>query len=51
MPSGAYLSAPSARSKAATRADGFDDAKVSKEAQDDRVASTLWERSAAAVGL
>ena len=51
VPSGSYLSAPSATSKAATRADGFDAARVSTEAQDDAKAARLWERSAEVVGL
>ena len=51
VPSGSYLSAPSATSKAASRADGFGDATVSKEARDDALAARLWERSAEVVGL
>ena len=49
--SGSYFSAPSATSKASTRADGFDDAPVSKEAQDEALAAKLWEASMEAVGL
>jgi len=51
VPSGSYLSAASATSKAATRAEGFDEAQVSKEARDDALAARLWERSAEVVGL
>jgi len=51
VPSGSYLSAPSATSAAASRADGFGDAAVSKEARDDALAARLWERSAEVVGL
>ena len=51
MPSGSYLSAPSATSTAATVADGFDAAPVSAEASDDDLAARLWERSAEVVGL
>ena len=51
VPSGSYLSAPAATSKAATRAEGFEDARVSKEAQDDALAAALWLRSAELVGL
>ncbi len=51
IPSGSYLSAPSPRSKAATKADGFADANVSVEARNEGVAARLWEKSAAAVGL
>ena len=49
--SGAYLSAPNAKSQATTIADGFSDAPVSKEAQDEALAARLWERSAAIVGV
>mmetsp|Transcript_61920 Transcript_61920/g.110091 ORF Transcript_61920/g.110091 Transcript_61920/m.110091 type:complete len:153 (+) Transcript_61920:3-461(+) len=51
VPSGSYLSAPAATSKAATRAEGFDMAQISKEASDDALAAKLWESSAQAVGL
>ena len=51
VPSGSYLSAPSATSTAATDADGFDAAPVSAEASDDDLAARLWERSAEVVGL
>ena len=51
VPSGSYLSAPAATSTAATKAEGFDDAAVSEEAQDDALAARLWERSAQLVGL
>ena len=49
--SGEYLSAPSATSKAASKADGFDVANISKEARDAALAARLWERSAALVGI
>ena len=48
---GSYLSAPAATSKAATRAEGFDDTPVSKEAQDEALAAALWRRSSELVGL
>jgi len=51
VPSGTYLSAASATSRAATRAEGFGDAKISKEASDDDLAARLWERSSAVVGV
>lgn len=51
VPSGSYLSAPAATSKATTRADGFDAAQISKEARDDALAKRLWELSAQVVGL
>ena len=51
VPSGSYLSAASATSKASTRAEGFEQAAISREAQDDVVAARLWERSAEVVGL
>jgi len=51
VPSGSYLSAPSATSRATNKADGFGDARVSTEAQDDALAARLWERSAEVVGL
>ena len=44
-PSGSYFSAPSATSQATSRADGFDSAPISKEAQDDGLARKLWERT------
>ena len=46
VPSGSYLSAASATSQATTRSDGFDQAQISTEAQDDALAKLLWERSA-----
>ena len=46
VPSGSYLSAPSATSTATCREEGFDAAAVSTEAQDDALAARLWERSA-----
>ena len=49
--SGEYLSAPSATSKAASKADGFDNANISKEARDAALAARLWERSAELVGV
>ena len=51
VPSGSYFSAPSATSKAATVADGFAAARVSKEALDDELAPKLWERSLEVVAL
>jgi len=51
VPSGSYLSAAAATSKATTLAEGFATATVSKEARDDGLASRLWERSAEVVGL
>ena len=51
VPSGSYFSAPSATSKAASRADGFEDAKVSAEALDDELAARLWDASSRVVGL
>ena len=51
VPSGSYLSAPNAKSQATTRADGFGDAAVSKEARNDDLATRLWERSALEAGL
>ena len=51
VPSGSYLSAASATSKAITRSEGFDEAPVSKEARDEALAARLWERSAEVLGL
>ncbi|EOD11235.1 hypothetical protein EMIHUDRAFT_76865 [Emiliania huxleyi CCMP1516] len=51
VPPGSYLSAPAATSAAATVADGFGPAAVSREAQDKELAARLWERSSAVVGL
>lgn len=51
VPSGSYYSAPAATSKAATRADGFEDATVSAEARDGALASKLWDASLQVVGL
>jgi len=51
VPSGSYLSTASPTSQAASRAEGFDEANISKEAQDDALAARLWERSAEIVGL
>ena len=48
--SGEYLSAATG-SAAVTKADGFDGAVVSAEAQDDAKCEKLWELSAKAVGL
>lgn len=48
--SGEYLSAATG-STAVTKADGFDEAVVSAEAQDEAKCEKLWELSAKAVGL
>ena len=40
-----------ATSKAASKADGFDVANISKEARDAALAARLWERSAELVGV
>ena len=51
VPSGSYLAAASATSRATTRSEGFEEAQVSDEARDDDLAARLWERSADVVGL
>eukprot|EP00316_Scyphosphaera_apsteinii_P023657 CAMPEP_0119336224 /NCGR_PEP_ID=MMETSP1333-20130426/91356_1 /TAXON_ID=418940 /ORGANISM="Scyphosphaera apsteinii, Strain RCC1455" /LENGTH=333 /DNA_ID=CAMNT_0007346981 /DNA_START=45 /DNA_END=1046 /DNA_ORIENTATION=+ len=51
VPHGSYFSAPAATSRATSRAEGFKEAKISKEANDDALAARLWERSAQLVGL
>mmetsp|Transcript_10440 Transcript_10440/g.30683 ORF Transcript_10440/g.30683 Transcript_10440/m.30683 type:complete len:347 (-) Transcript_10440:95-1135(-) len=50
VPPGAYYSAE-VGSKAATKADGFGPAAISKEASSDALAAQLWDRSAEIVGL
>eukprot|EP00550_Attheya_septentrionalis_P002125 CAMPEP_0198290808 /NCGR_PEP_ID=MMETSP1449-20131203/8539_1 /TAXON_ID=420275 /ORGANISM="Attheya septentrionalis, Strain CCMP2084" /LENGTH=326 /DNA_ID=CAMNT_0043989357 /DNA_START=47 /DNA_END=1027 /DNA_ORIENTATION=+ len=50
IPSGSFVSAPGG-SRAITKADGFQDHPVSEEAQNDALASQLWEASAKVVGL
>ena len=50
VPSGSYLSTK-ATSKATTVEEGFEQAQVSKEAQDDKLAARLWQRSAEAVSI
>mmetsp|Transcript_34979 Transcript_34979/g.76514 ORF Transcript_34979/g.76514 Transcript_34979/m.76514 type:complete len:349 (+) Transcript_34979:212-1258(+) len=51
VPSGSYLSAHKATSKAVSVADGFASAVISKEAMDEDLASRLWEKSAEVIGL
>jgi light-dependent protochlorophyllide reductase len=50
VPSGSYFSAK-VGSKAATKADGFDQDGISKEASNDELATKLWERSMEIVQL
>ena len=50
VPTGSYFSAK-VGSKAATRADGFDNDVVSNEASNDDLAAKLWDRSIEIVGL
>jgi protochlorophyllide reductase len=50
VPSGSYFSAD-VGSKAATKADGFDDTTVSTEASDDALAARLWDLSTNIVGV
>jgi light-dependent protochlorophyllide reductase len=50
VPSGSYFSAD-VGSKAATKADGFQQGDISKEGSDDVLAASLWDLSAKIVGL
>jgi protochlorophyllide reductase len=50
VPPGSYLSAPTG-AVGASRKDGFVDAPVSCDAQDDALAARLWESSVRAIGL
>jgi light-dependent protochlorophyllide reductase len=50
VPTGSYFSAE-VGSKAATRADGFDNDDVSKEASNDKLAAKLWDRSLEILGM
>ena len=50
VPTGSYFSAE-VGSKAATKADGFDQAGISVEASDDDLASRLWDTSCEIVGV
>ena len=49
VPPGSYLAGPTG-SKGFMRDDGFDDARISKEASDDAKATRLWELSSEIVG-
>ena len=50
VPPGSYLAGPTG-STGFTRADGFDDGAISKEARDAALAARLWERSRELVGV